>query len=109
MNDDIIKLALNDLQEKVISMRGRQLFKYGLPQLQIVDNNRFAREYRRKISYDQIEQQAYVERNSALLTADQRNVYDSFYSLVDRNEGEILFLGIPGGQVRHSYSSQDQV
>ena len=35
-NDDIFNLALNDLQEKVISMGGRQLSEYGLPQPQII-------------------------------------------------------------------------
>ena len=57
-----------------------------------MDNDRFARECRREISYDRGEQQAYVEHNAAWLTADQHNVYDSFCSLVDRNEGGVLFL-----------------
>ena len=52
MNDDIINLVLNDLQEKVCSMGGRQLSEYGLPQPQLVDNDRFEREHRREISYD---------------------------------------------------------
>ena len=60
-NDDIFNLTLNDLQEKVISMGGRQLSEYGLPQPQTVDSDRFAREYRREVNYDQGEQQAYVE------------------------------------------------
>ena len=92
ISDDIFNLALDDLQEKVISMGGRQLSEYGLPQPQAVDSDTFAREYRREISYDQGEQQAYVECNAALLTADQRNVYDCFCSMVDRNEGGVLFL-----------------
>ena len=41
-NDDIYNLALNDLQDKVISMGGRELSEYGLPQPQTVDNDRFA-------------------------------------------------------------------
>lgn len=45
-NDDIFNLALNDeLQDKDLSMGGRQLSEYGLPQPQIVDNDRFARVY----------------------------------------------------------------
>ena len=76
--DDIINLALNDLQEKVISMGGRQLSEYGIPQPRTVDNNRFVREYCQEISYDRAEQQIYVKRNSALLTEDQHDVYDSF-------------------------------
>jgi len=62
-----------------------------------VNNDRFAREYRWEISYDQTEQEAYAERNSALHTVDQRDVYYSFCSLVNRNEGGILFLDVPGG------------
>ena len=42
-NDDIFNLALKDLQDKVLSMGGRELSKYGLPQPQAVDNDRFAR------------------------------------------------------------------
>jgi len=57
-------------------MRCRWLSEYGVPQPQAVDNDRFAREYHGEINYDQGEQQAYVERNTALLTADQCNVYD---------------------------------
>ena len=45
-NDDIFNFALNDLQDKVLSMGGRQLSEYGLPQPQAVDNDRFARVYR---------------------------------------------------------------
>ena len=57
-------------------MRGRRLSEYVIPQPQAVDNDRFAREYRREINYNQGEQQAYVEHNAALLTADQCNVYN---------------------------------
>ena len=31
-NDNIFNLALNDLQDKVLSMGGRELSEYGLPQ-----------------------------------------------------------------------------
>ena len=78
-------------------MGGKQLSEYGLPQPQTVDSHRFAREYHREINYDRGEQQAYVDRNAALLTADQREVYDCFCSMVDTNEGGVLFLDVPGG------------
>ena len=39
-NEDIFNLALNDLQDKVLSMGGRQLSEYGLPQPQAVDSDR---------------------------------------------------------------------
>ena len=51
-NDDIFNLALNDLQHKVFSMRGRKLSEYGLPQPQTVDNDRLARiriSYRKRL------------------------------------------------------------
>ena len=89
-NDNIFNLALNDLQDKVLSMGGRELSEYGLPQPQAVDNDRFARVYRREIDYDQGEQQAYVEHNLPMLTADQREVYDCFRSMIDGNEGGML-------------------
>ena len=56
-NDDIFNLALNDLQYKILSMGGRELSEYGLPQPQAVDNDRFARVYHREIDYNQGEQQ----------------------------------------------------
>ena len=96
-NDEIFNLALNDLQDKVLSMGGRELSEYGLPQPQAVDNDRFARVYRREIDYDQGEQQAYVEHNLPMLTADQREVYDCFRSMINGNEGGMLFLDAPGG------------
>ena len=48
-NDGIFNLALDDLQVKVLSMGGRELSEYGLPQPQTVDNDRFARVYHREI------------------------------------------------------------
>ena len=39
----------------------------------------------------------YVECNLLLLTADQREVYDCCCSMIDSDEGSILFLDAPGG------------
>ena len=97
VHDDIFNLAFNDLQERVISMGGRQLSEYGLPQPQVVDNDRFAREYRWETNYDQGEQQAYVEHNAVLLTVDQHDVHDFFHSMVDRNQGGVLVFDAPVG------------
>ena len=85
-NDDIFNLALNDLQDRVLSMGGRELSEYGLPHPQKVDDDRFARVYHREIDYNQAEQQAFGEQNVPLLTA---QVYDCFCSMVDSNEGGI--------------------
>ena len=78
-------------------MGGWQLLDYGLPQPVAVDSNRLARDYQREIDYDRGEQQAYVEQHAALLTSDQREVYNYFCSMVDANQGGILFLDTPGG------------
>jgi len=40
---------------------------------------------------------ACIEHNTALLTADQCNVYDYFCSMIDRNKGGVLFLDASGG------------
>ena len=45
-NSDIFNLALNDLQDKVLSIVDRELSEYGLPQQ--LDNDRFAWEYCRE-------------------------------------------------------------
>ena len=82
-NEDIFNLVLNDLQDKVLSMGGRELFEYGLPQPQTVDNDIFARVYQREIDYNQSEQKAYVECNLPLLITDQREVYDCFCSMIN--------------------------
>ena len=46
---------------KVLSMGGRELFEYGLPQPQAVDNDRLGREFWGEIDYNQGDQQAYVD------------------------------------------------
>ena len=99
-NDNIFNLALNDLQDKVLSMGGRKLSEYGLPQPQAADNDRFARVYRREIDYNQDEQQAYVERNLPLLTTDQREVYERFSSMINSDEGGMFFWMFQEEQVR---------
>ena len=96
-DEDFFNLALNDLQDGVLSMGGRQLSDYGLPQPEAVDSNRLAQDYQWEIEYYRGEQQAYVEQHAALLTFDQREVYDYFCSMVDAYQGGILFLDAPGG------------
>ena len=78
-------------------MGRRELSEYCLPQPQTVDNDRFAWIYHREIDYNQAEQQSFVEQNVPLLTADQRQVYDCFCSMIDGDDGGMLFLDAPGG------------
>ena len=96
-NDNIFNLAFSDLQDKVLSMGGRELSEYGLPQSQAVDNDRFAMVYHREIDYNQGEQETYVERNLPLLTTDQRDVYNCFCSMINSDKGGMLFLDALGG------------
>ena len=49
------------------------------------------------INYDQGKQRAYVESNLSLLTSDQQEVYDSFCSMIDGDDGGMLFLDAPDG------------
>ena len=67
----IINLTLSDLQDKILSMAGKELSEYGLPQPQIVDNDIFTRVYHREADNNQGEPKAYVEHNLSLLTTDQ--------------------------------------
>ena len=68
-NEDNFNLALNDLQDRVLLMGGRELSEYGLPHPQTVDNDRFARVHRREIDYDQAEQLVFMEQSVPPLTA----------------------------------------
>ena len=43
------------------------------------------------------EQQAFVEQNVHLLTTDQQQVYNSFCSMIDSDDGGMLFLDATGG------------
>jgi len=56
----------------------------------------FARIYRHEIDYDQGEQNAYVECNVPLFTADQREMYNYFCAMLDSDKGGVLFLDAPG-------------
>ena len=39
----------------------------------------------------------YIEHNLPMLMAEQTEVYDCFCSMIDGNEGGMLFLDVPGG------------
>ena len=54
--------GLNDIQDRELSMGGKQLSEFGLPQLQTVDNDKLAWDYHQKIDYDQDEKQAYAKQ-----------------------------------------------
>ena len=100
-NDDIFNLALNDLQGRVLLMGGRELSKYGLPHPQTVDNDRFARVYRREIDYDQAEQQAQNIQTIPLLTTDQRQFMTAFVSWLMVMRVTYYFWMLLVIQVRH--------
>ena len=85
------------LQDKVPSM---ELCKYILPQPQTGDNDRFAWEYCREIDYDQVEQQAYVDHNVPLFTADQQDVYNYICSMIDRNDSGMVFSDALSGTIK---------
>ena len=93
---EIYNLALTELQNKLYSMGGRELSSYGLPQPQVVNLERLSHEYSREINYSIEEQEAYVQCNEPLLTVDQRDVYNYFCSLIEGQEGGIVFLDAPG-------------
>ena len=67
-SNDIFNLALNDLQDKVIFMGGRELSEYGLPQLSQLTMIGL-QGYISEIYYDQDEQRTYVDFHLPLLTS----------------------------------------
>jgi len=70
---------------------------YGKKQSGYARLDRLSNGYSSEINYSIEEQEAYVHCNEPLLTADQRDVYNYFCDLIEREEGGIVFLDAPGG------------
>ena len=60
-----------------------------------------------EIDYDQGEQQAYVDHNVSLLTANQQNMYNCF-CMIDKNEGGMVFLDALGGTGMYDISNSNK-
>ena len=103
ISGETFNVPLNDLQEKVTSMGGRQLSEYGLPRPQAVDNDR---EYCQEISYDRGKQQAYVERNAAQTSVMCMTVFAP-WSIGTKEVCYFWMLQVE--QVRLSYFCKDQI
>jgi predicted ATPase len=79
---------------------GHQLSSYDLPTPERGTEERLSREYFREVDYDQELLVTETDNLQQQLTDDQREVYNSFFELLERgsiNNRNIIFLDAPGG------------
>ncbi|XP_067131955.1 uncharacterized protein [Centruroides vittatus] len=95
-SDLIFNKCLSVLEDAVLSLGGRPLKEYGLPQ-PITSIHFENREYVKETSYDTVALEDAVRKNEASLNDEQQEVYNKIITSVDANDGRIFFLDAPGG------------
>uniref|UniRef100_W5LVL5 ATP-dependent DNA helicase n=1 Tax=Lepisosteus oculatus TaxID=7918 RepID=W5LVL5_LEPOC len=94
-NDDIIfNEALVKIEDKVLSLDGKELKQFGLPQPR-TEKIGISQEMLRETSYSKEELKESVASNETMLTSDQANVYRKILDAIDH--GGFCFLNAPGG------------
>ncbi|XP_074035247.1 uncharacterized protein [Leptinotarsa decemlineata] len=94
-SDLIFKKCLSVLEDAVLSLGGRLLEEYGLPQ-PITSIHFENREYVEETSYNTVALEDAVRRNEAFLNDEQQEVYNKITTSVDANDGGIFSLDVPG-------------
>lgn len=103
-SEAIYNQAVCAIEDKLLLLGGRSADHYGMPKADHHTTNRLSREYYQETNYDT--EQLSTKANDQLqqLTADQKEVYDSFMTLVaDRHkltsetDNNMMFVDAPGG------------
>ena len=102
-------MALIALEDKVISIEGKELSTYGTPVPNRSDDINLSPEMLRETSYTIEELTAIVNDNEYKLLPDQRIAYIHVYTtIIDRvysNRGGLFFLDVPGGTDKNFVTS----
>ncbi len=101
-NERIYNMALCNLEDRVIMMRGLQITTYDLPTPERRVEETMSRIYSRELNYNREELAVQAEELEGKLTDDQHNFYNSVLEMVDRGdsnitENNIIFLDAPRG------------
>ncbi|XP_070196534.1 uncharacterized protein [Littorina saxatilis] len=100
-SDAIYNQALCAIEERLLLLGGKSVEHYGMPKAVQQDATiRVSREYHQETNYDTEVLKAAAADQLKQLTEDQRKVYDTFISMVEkRNQSDtnMLFLDAPGG------------
>ncbi|XP_054259696.1 ATP-dependent DNA helicase pif1-like [Macrosteles quadrilineatus] len=95
VNDLIINEALKDLQQRILSICGKDLSAFGLPRPHL--NLEANTEVLRERSYNPDELAQYVQEMTPKLLPEQRNVVDIVLTKIINQESAVFFLDAPGG------------
>ncbi|KAL8580061.1 hypothetical protein ACOMHN_065110 [Nucella lapillus] len=94
-NQEIFNIGLLLLEEKVVSLGGRELEFYQLPEPQRQERVRLARHMLREMNYDQDDMADFVATHEPTLVEDQLIAYNAVLGALE--QGEFFFLDAPGG------------
>jgi len=95
---EIYNKALSLLEDICLSMTGKTLKQYGMPEpIKDLAPNQMCSEMIREKNYDLRELEQYVAKNEPVLVPDQRAAYNAILSMLGSKQGGIVFLDAPGG------------
>lgn len=95
-SDDIYNEALVLLNNKVLSLCGKSIKNFGLPEPQQAGDTTNL-EYIRETTYNAAELAQYTGENEPKLTAEQKRIFLKILDSVEHNSGKGFFLDAPGG------------
>lgn len=94
-NNLIYNEALMLIQDKVISIAGKDLAEFGMPRPQ--RTGEISNDVARELNYDYIALQTHVTETIPRLLPEQRHVLNVVLQQIHNGEGAIFFLDAPGG------------
>ena len=96
-SDEIYNSALIDIEDRIVSMGGEKLGKYGLPETNRSEVNNLVTDILRETSYDVDSLTKFIEENVPKLLPDQQVAYTTIIEQVQHKRGGLYFLDAPGG------------
>ncbi|KAL8621837.1 hypothetical protein ACOMHN_046041 [Nucella lapillus] len=94
-NQEIFNSGLLLLEDKVVSLGGRELQFYQLPEPRQHERVRLARHMLREMNYDQEDMADFVATHEPTLVEDQLIAYNAVLGALE--QGQFFFLDAPGG------------
>lgn len=95
-NDDVYNEALVLLNNKVLSLCGKSIKEFGLPEPQQAGDTTNL-EYIRETTYNAADLAHYIGENVPKMTAEQKAIFLKILDSVEHNSGKAFFLDAPGG------------
>ena len=95
-SDEIYNSALTDIEDRIVSMGGEGLSKFGLPEAHRSEVNNLVTNVLRETSYDIDSLTRFVEENVSKLLPDEKVAYTTITEQVTHKNRGLFFLEAPG-------------